>query len=316
MALRIGTFNVENLFQRYKFANNVKPAKATTNGFLINETAFKAFSSEEKRITAKTLLATNADVIGLQEIEGLQTLRTFQSRLIIDASKRWQHAMSIDARDPRQIDVGVLSRLPITAIRSHMDDPLPPGGNYLWSRDCLEVDIALSSTKTLTVYVNHLKSMLDKKDPCNGRRNTRARRKAQAERVREIVEDRFGKTGKGLWAVVGDMNDYAANGQHTSTAIEALLDWRAGVNVLKTLPKAEQWTHYFGPQNKCGQPESYHQLDYVIASKELNTKLVKVDVVRGGITTKAKRYSGPRFKGVNSTTVASDHCPVIAEFDV
>lgn len=77
--------------------------------------------------------------------------------------------------------------------------------------------MALSSSKTLTVFVNHLKSMLDKSDPCNGRKNTRARRKAQAERVRELVEARFGKTGKGLWAVVGDMNDYAANGQHIST---------------------------------------------------------------------------------------------------
>jgi hypothetical protein len=75
----------------------------------------------------------------------------------------------VDSRDFRQIDVGVLSKRPITGLRSHVDDVLPgkkkkakkkttEGSKYLFSRDCLEVDIALPGDRTLTVFNNHFKS--------------------------------------------------------------------------------------------------------------------------------------------------------------
>ena len=45
--IRIGTFNCENLFARYKFNSNVDPANAAKNGFDINMTKFTILREPE-----------------------------------------------------------------------------------------------------------------------------------------------------------------------------------------------------------------------------------------------------------------------------
>lgn len=69
---------------------------------------------------------------------------------------RYDYTLVVPSHDPRSIDIGILSRYPIIAVRTHKDerDPTDPT-EYLFSRDCLEVSRPCStrcigSTSALT----------------------------------------------------------------------------------------------------------------------------------------------------------------------
>jgi endonuclease/exonuclease/phosphatase family metal-dependent hydrolase len=205
----------------------------------------------------------------------------------------------------------VLSKYPIVAARSNQE--LRQGRSYIFSRDCLELEIDIDGSP-LYLFVNHLKSMLDKSDPANGRRNTRAKRQLQAETVRKIVEERFGtKAGGKPFVVLGDMNDYMQADEFGEPAIGDLVEWNELENVVLRLPADDQWTHY---QKKHGvSPASYQQLDYLLVSKTLaQANDTQPEIFRKGLARNADRYTGPRFPEVGpSKPIASDHCPVVIE---
>lgn len=198
--VRVATFNIENLFARFRFNAGIDPEKAVKDGWNAEETAFDIASPDAKRITAAAIKQTQADVLCCQEVENLDTLKRFRSRHL-GGSKIWPYALAIDGNDPRLIDVAVLSKFPIIHARSYAHERL--GNSALFSRDCLEIDV-LVGKKTLTLFVQHYKSMM------GGRANTRARRVVQVERTVEIIKERFGKQSPGShpWAVLGDFNDY------------------------------------------------------------------------------------------------------------
>lgn len=291
--VRLATFNVENLFTRYRFRDGVEPRRG--DGFLLNDTAFESFSDDAKHLTAQVLAEVDADVWCLQEVESLQTLDKFCVEFLPGYKGRHAQRMVIEGHDPRGIDVAVISRLDITAVRSwrHLYQPT---GRPVFSRDCLGVDIDVGGNETLSVYVNHFKSMI------GGRDKTRATRERQVAAVRDLVEARHGPGIDGLVAIVGDFNDYAGSG----TSLGALLDHGHLHNPLDRLTEDERWTHYW-----AGGRE-YRQLDYLLLSDELDARVEPPTVFRKGLPRRATRYSGERFDDVgDNTPKASDHCPVV-----
>ena len=74
MRLRIATFNAENLFARFRFAARVDPRRAEHEGFTIDDLAFGIHDAGQKHLTAGVIAATGADVVALQEVEGLDAL--------------------------------------------------------------------------------------------------------------------------------------------------------------------------------------------------------------------------------------------------
>ena len=109
-------------------------------------------------LVAQALAEVDADIVALQEIESLDTLKRFNRNQLSDLG--YQYAMCIDGNDSRGIDVGILSRLPFLYIRSHQwDERTDRPGEPVFGRDCLEVDVLLPSGRTLTVYINHFKSI-------------------------------------------------------------------------------------------------------------------------------------------------------------
>lgn len=291
--IRIGTFNCENLFARYRFKQNLEPTSG--DGWTINDMAFDIHNDTEKRITAKAIRELNADILALQEVESLETLDRFHSQWL--ASKPYAHRMVIDTMDPRHIDVGLLSRHPITAVRSYRHRRNKAGTSSLFSRDCMEVDIDVEG-KSLTLYINHFLSMM------KGREESHERRAEQVKAVADILDARWEKKKhKGNFIVLGDFNDYVDK----DTSLKPLVKHPHLENVLDRLPADERWTHYW-----AGGGE-YRQLDYLLVSKTLAEKNSDAEpvVMRKGLPYRATQYDGDRFDDVGEhEPKASDHCPL------
>jgi endonuclease/exonuclease/phosphatase family metal-dependent hydrolase len=303
--VRVATFNVENLFARFKFDKGIDPEQAVEDGWNAEETAFDIMRPDEKRISGGAIKAAEADIVCLQEVENLDTLKRFRSDYLGGGGKTgYPYALAIDGNDPRLIDVAVLSKHPIVHARSYAQ--LRTGSTYLFSRDCLEVDV-LVGKKPLTLFVQHYKSMM------GGRAKTRARRVVQTDATIEIINDRFGnKPGGQPFVVLGDFNDYMQTDDEGEPAIGALVEWDQVENVVERLPVEDQWTHYYDDRDK------YTQLDYLLPSASLaESSPALPEIVRVGMPRRAKRYTGKRLPGVgDNKPKASDHCAVVATLNL
>jgi predicted extracellular nuclease len=308
--VRVATFNVENLFARFKFNSGLDPNDAIRDGWDVNETHFDELSSTDKRITGLAIKEVDADVLAMQEVEGIDTLKHFRS-LFLGGFRAYPYVAGIDGNDPRLIDVAVLSRHPIVRVRSnqHMRES-PDSNSFIFSRDCLEVDIDIEGS-VLTLYVNHLKSML------GGRAQTRARRVLQARTVKQIVTDRLGANpGDQPFIVLGDMNDYLeTDDDGTTTGIDELVRWDQVVNVVERRDEDERWTHFF--KGRSGEEPAYRQLDYLLLSTSLAAANPGApDIMRKGMPLRAVKYTGERFEWVGEDRPkASDHCPVSIDLE-
>lgn len=348
MAHTLCTFNANNLFARYRFGQTF-PGDLTGKsrvedpafGYLpvYDPHLFELFNETQRELSVRALTDDGKsfpDVICMQEVESLLALRKFNEDKKL-LNNKYPHALLIDSRDFRQIDVGILSSLEILTARSHMDelDPSVPANKrqVLFSRDCLEVVLALnkSGSKTLTLFINHLKSKFSMS--AAERQKADALRQRQAQRVRDIVHERFpgSKFNTELFAVIGDLND-----EPLSLPVQPLTAGSGLVDALGRVPKQEdRWTHWFRSANAVSQ------LDYVLLSPalEAQTQGNVPRIERRGISfshilsdgkpgPKKSHFESkdndpnpilvdfrfPRFSGVTSQDYASDHCPVF--FDI
>lgn len=303
-SFRIATFNVENLFARYRFKRNEHVI--LEDGFHINQLAFDIYDETGKRITAKAIKEMDADIICLQEIENLPVLDRFNSRYLMqhDKDKRYIHRILIDGNDKRQIDVAILTRkdFPVTAVRSYRHLQRARSPVKIFSRDCLEVDVKIKD-KILTLYINHFKSMI------GGRDKTRDRREEQVKKVAEIVLERWkNNLDEANFAILGDFNDYI----DIKTSLKGLLNnpKLKLANLVEHRPKNDRWTHYW-----AGGDE-YTQLDYILLPVAFNEHAgtPTPEIMRKGMPWRAEKYDGERFEDVGENhPKASDHAPVVVE---
>jgi len=293
----LGTFNCENLFARYQFRANF--TGDPDQGWTINDSKFDIYDETEKQITAKAIRAVDADIICVQEVENLPTLERFASRYL--GPCKYKHRLLIDAHDPRNIDVGVLSRFPVTSVMTYRDLRTKNNKSYVYSRDCLQVTFEVADGVEFTVYVNHFKSMM------GGRAKTHDRRKQQADEVAKLLKGHWGDEMRANFAVVGDFNDYLGQGTALSGLVRAPL-----VNIMDRVSDEERWTHYYARE------EEYRQLDYILLPKALDDAQGHPvpAAERRGMPFRAERVTEDRFDFVGEDAPkASDHCPLYVELD-
>lgn len=243
MSLRIATFNVENLMNRFDYSgyrNQLRQDRTLALYDIKDEAEFRqlerartiAHTDDARQLTALAIAETRADIICLQEVDNLEALNAFEYgylfKMVGHGYRRKYHTAGNDSRG---IDVAVMMRdetrhgqeIEFIRMTSHAhvtyeefdlhNKALSDTGNdpheRIFRRDCLEIDLKIGG-RPLTIYIVHFKSMGSQRDGVPGREFTMPIRIAEAKAVRRIIENRFGtgKTASKRWIICGDMNDY------------------------------------------------------------------------------------------------------------
>lgn len=243
MALRIATFNAENLMQRFDFSGwrnemrrdrtlHMLDVKDEKHFQALEQARVVAHTDDTMQLTALAVADCRADIICMQEVENLEALNAFEYGYLYKmAGQGYRHKYLVEGNDTRGIDVCVMMRdetatgetIEFVSTKSHAkltyqdlgihNKALGETGNepneLIFRRDCLEIDVKIDG-RPLTIYTVHFKSMGGAKKGVDGREWTMPIRDAEAKAVRKIIEARFGKgkTANKRFIICGDMNDY------------------------------------------------------------------------------------------------------------
>ncbi len=327
--IRVATFNVENLLQRFNFHSYGQLSSERVLRLLgvgqdspeympLRKSLAIGLTDDSRQQTAQAIRDTEADIICLQEVEHKEIIDDFhQFYLNRTGCAHYGWRRCLEGNDNRGIDVAVMARQRIT-VRSHAhvtfddfdlysDELCRYGlseGEGIFRRDCLEVRTKVGE-KPLSLFVCHFKSM------SGGRSHTRCVREAEARAVRKIITNTFADPASADWLIAGDLNDYISEPGH---GLGPLFDDGFSCNLLERLPEEERWTHYYPGGN------TKHQIDYLLASPALAAKNPSAlpSVIREGqpyrVPGLAEQRRYPRV-GYDRPK-ASDHCPVAITLNV
>jgi endonuclease/exonuclease/phosphatase family metal-dependent hydrolase len=251
--------------------------------------------------TARVIKEVAADVVATVEVDNRAAVQRFNDQLLaMVGGAPYPHMMVIEGNDDRGIDVGLMTRLPIGNMRSHVDDRL--NGLRIFSRDCAEFEVSLPSGAPLLLLVNHFKSKGFGTQAASNERRLR-----QAERVRAIY-DAHRQAGMKNIAVLGDFNDTP-----DSAPLRPLLGRGS------TLRDISQHSNF----ESDGRPGTYlngaksQKIDYILLSPELFAKVTRAGVFRKGVWGGA---NGDLFEHLPEMTrpihSASDHAALFVDLDI
>ena len=294
---------VEIIDVRRKLMNRSKSqvkARGRDDWFGFLKLKRQKFTDKTVRNTAEVIKEVNPDIACLVEVEDRPVLDRFCAESLkwtFNGQKQfYSHNMLIDGNDRRGIDVGLISRYPIETVRSHIDDS--QNGKPIFSRDCPEMEVRLSGSRSLWVLLNHLKSKGFGK-----RSSSDTRRRNQAQRVADILKRYDLRTD--FVIVAGDLNDTP-----NSAPLRPLMTVQNLHDVLDTLPADDRWTYHYN---------NNEQIDYILVSDPLKDALTGAGVFRRGIYDVAN-HSNMGEKRLGSITSdansASDHGCVWADFEL
>jgi len=324
MIVRVGTFNLNNLFSRFNFQAEVdQPSGSDPGGITLTfaQDGFTVRTFMGRLVRAKSPEATaeiarrirsvmNADVLAVQEVEHIEILKQFNRDHL---QNLYPHIALVEGNDQRLIDVGIMSKLPIGVIVSHQTAVHPEKPNErVFSRDLLQVEILDHTGKKLfTIYNTHLKSHFVQfgEDPIQGAIDANNRRRRQADMISRIIGRM--ERSDARFVLAGDMNDPPDS---EFLAPMLTVDGRALVNTLADPaetrpskpespgqgpgPQTKAWTHRFNPPG----PEfpKYELFDHIWVSETL-----------------AQRFANPTIdRRTNHGGDGSDHDPAWVELEL
>jgi predicted extracellular nuclease len=189
----------------------------------------EAFQRRLKKVSmAVRDLMKSPDVIGVEEVENLATLKRLAEKINADSVAAGNPdpkyaAYLIDGNDGRGIDSGFLvksSRVKVVEVKQFgkdekFDNPSSNGEAYLNDRPPLMLRASIEDAKSgkpfeFTVVVNHLKSFLGYSDP-RQRDGVREKKKLQAEFLAKWVDARQKADPNERIILLGDFNFYQFN---------------------------------------------------------------------------------------------------------
>ncbi|HET8560367.1 MAG TPA: endonuclease/exonuclease/phosphatase family protein [Marmoricola sp.] len=311
MLLTLGTFNLNNLFSRWNLYLEVLGERQQVPSWLeegahgANEITidvtddaegprwhWRRFAGqnvygktpEAQQEVARRLLAGNADVWALQEVESESALHDFCDGYgLTDAG--YVHRVCLPGNDPRLINVGLISRYPLGPVTSwrFLTDPADPS-RPVFSRDLLQVEVRTpgEAQRLLTVFVTHLKSQLAR-TPAELAAATE-RRHSQALAISKIITRLGGAEGLGAFALLGDMNaapDDASLSPICEAGLELPLRGAREDHPYDprdtSQPATPAWTHRYKPS---GQPAQYLLYDQIWLPPAVATSVTDAWILR------------------------------------
>ena len=303
MPISIGTLNLNNLFSRYNFQAEIAalpPHEAGGIELTFSQGDVQARTFMGRLVKAKDPSGTadiarriremNVDVLAVQEVEHIEILREFNRDHL---GGLYPYVALIEGNDPRMIDVGVLSKLPLGPITSYQTATHPDAPqDRVFGRDLLAVRVLnAQGDKLLTLYNTHLKSHFVPfgQDPIGGAIKSNARRRRQAETIARILSNEERRGAKFL--LVGDMNDppespdlapmLVVDGEPLLNGLAAALETRASKPETPGQgpgPSTTVWTHRFNAPGAA--PPVYELFDQVWLSKALAPRLLSAHIER------------------------------------
>jgi len=217
VVVRVATWNVHDLFDEVDrreapgALDDVPPAAEV-------EARLEAVAAVLRRL--------DADAVLLQEVEDLPLLSRLAARTGYPAARL------LEGNDPRGIDVGLLSRLPVRRYAGHAAER-EPDGSPRWPRDAVEVELSAGG-RPLVLLGTHLSSHLSDPDG--------VRRARQAAALRALADAALAGGPGALVVVGGDLNDEA-----TAPALAPLL----GDGTWLDAAPAGAWTWGSGAQRSA-----------------------------------------------------------------
>lgn len=305
MQVKIGTFNLNNLFGRFNFEASIEEItpsgtysfnpkdKYWIRNFMGN--LVKPKDENETKQLAE-IIRSGVDILAVQEVEDKDTLKRFNKEHL---GGEYKYLTVIDGNDRRLIDVGILSKYPFGAITSWQFYPDPKNpGEPIFSRDLLQVEILNLDTREhlFTFFITHLKSKFipwQCKEECEEkqREEDNQKRLRQCEAIEKIIEQQMGRDQR--FIVAGDFNDTP-----DSEYLTPLLNGKLGLVNIVNQCSGEKWTYSYEGEKQ--------QLDYILVPPAMLGAVQNPEI--GECRLKVKAPEIPRC--------GSDHRPVFATLDL
>lgn len=269
--VKVVNWNVQNLF------NDVRdsPEIAAADEMILTAAEYQTKLAD----VSKVLESLSPDIAVLQEVENQPVIADLATAL-----NDYPHLHITQGNDPRGIDIALLSRHPVERVVSHKQEffqSSATGQTYVFARDVLEAHLIING-RHLVVLGIHLKSGTDAE--------SQDKRLAEAERLREIVDQLQVEDQSSMIVVLGDFN-----GVPGSAPLTALMGAppSALASVTADLPPADRYSVTFG-----GVPQLF------------DDQLVDADALALLDPGSVSIEHGP------TVDAASDHDPVAATYRV
>jgi endonuclease/exonuclease/phosphatase family metal-dependent hydrolase len=271
---RIASYNVKNLFD-----NIDDPDKA--------DEKTPAKPAVEQKALAAVIDASEADVLSLQEVENLSVLTEFRDKHGL--AEEYPHLVLVEGNDNRGIDVALMSKYPITNVKSHKDEvfEIPGQEPRGFLRDLLQADIEIPQYGPVRFFSAHLASKI-------GGERSDVMREAEATAARAIIKEEVRDFPGQKYVVMGDFNDTP-----DSKSVQKLLQKDSDNWGLVDGFRGEPEAVSYPTSEKTARKWGYKRIDQILLSPEMAATQVDESV-----------HKHPRSE------VASDHWMVTADFQL
>jgi endonuclease/exonuclease/phosphatase family metal-dependent hydrolase len=253
------------------------------------------------QMTARVIKDVNADILAVVEAEDRIALTHFNQQLLKPIGAEYSEIMLIDGNDERGIDVGLLTKssIQIGSVVSHINDR--QDNRPIFSRDCPEYTVRINDSTSILILINHFKSK-----GYGSSATSDSRRKAQAQRVREIYDKRKDEGFESI-AIVGDLNDTPE-----SDPLMPLLANGSDLRDISSHPAFVSDGRVGTYRN--GNPSS--KIDYLLFSPALFDRIKAGGIFREGVWGGKNGTLFPHYEEITKPIhAASDHAAIWADID-